>query len=270
MTALERARYYRALGLSVIPVPRADGRHDGKVPALAWKDYQTRLPTDDELVSWFSGPPMNLAIITGTVSGVVVIDADSPEALRYLVKWLPYTPWQTKTGKGWHLFYGHPGVSVPNRARIETRGGKQAIDVRGDGGYVIAPGSVHANGTPYRATGDWSIARAEIPRFWPGWLASPKRPPVAPTPLPRPTGDLVTRARAYLHAIPRPVIGEGSDEAVFRAACKLGRGFGLPETDTTSLLWEWCGHRPGWTYAWVASKVRSAMLHGHEAIGGRR
>ena len=44
------------------------------------------------------------------------------------------------------LFYGHPGVPVQNRARLETADGRLPIDVRGDGGYVIAPPSVHASG----------------------------------------------------------------------------------------------------------------------------
>ena len=66
-------------GLSVIPVPRpragvAPGRPgDGKVPVIAWREYQERLPTEDELREWFGGEPMNPAVVTGAVSGVVVI-----------------------------------------------------------------------------------------------------------------------------------------------------------------------------------------------------
>ena len=70
MTTLDHARRLLGLGLSVIPVPRADGgRFDGKVPAIAWREYQTRRPTDDELVAWFSADrPTNFAIVTGVIS----------------------------------------------------------------------------------------------------------------------------------------------------------------------------------------------------------
>lgn len=154
--------------LSVIPVPRPDGdKFDGKVPAIPWREYQVRRPTEGEIRAWFSGAPMNLAIVTGAVSGVVVVDADSPDALRWCVRLLPYTPWQTRTAKGWHLYYRHSGARVRNRARIETRDGRLAIDVRGDGGYVIGPGSVHDSGVLYEAAGDWSETRDRLPAFDP-------------------------------------------------------------------------------------------------------
>jgi hypothetical protein len=156
--------------LSVIPIPRPrpgvePGQPgDGKVPAIAWREYQRRLATIDELDRWFA-QPMNLAIVTGAVSGVVAIDADDRAAIHYCVHYhrLPYTPWQTATSRGYHLFYRHPGVAVANRARLKTRGGVLAIDVRGDGGYVIAPGSVHASGAVYAFAGDWS--REDVPLF---------------------------------------------------------------------------------------------------------
>ena len=177
------AQRFLALGLSVIPVPRprpgvpAGQPGDGKVPAIAWSEYQERRPTASEIDAWFGAAPMNLAVITGQVSGVVVVDADEPEALRWLVRRLPWTPWQTQTARGFHLWYRHPGVRVPNRARVDTGAGTLKIDVRGDGGYVIAPGSVHASGAAYLQAGDWSEPRARVPVFWPGWLARPSRPP---------------------------------------------------------------------------------------------
>lgn len=262
-----------ARGLSVIPVPRPKAGTptskpgDGKVPAIAWRDYQTRLPTERELRAWFGAEPMNVAIVTGAISGVVAIDADSDDALQWATAHLPYTPWQTQTARGFHLFYRHPGVEVRNRARVEARDGRLSIDVRGDGGYVIAPGSLHANGARYIFAGDWT--REDVPRFWPGWLQRPTRPaPLSPTP--RPTGDVIARARRYLAATPVPQIGQGSDTAVLSAACRLVRGFALTEPDATALLWEWVGGRPGWTHDWIAVKVAHAMRYGSEPIGALR
>lgn len=276
-TPLAIARRLLQLGLSVIPVPRPRAGvpvgqpGDGKVPAIPWREYQTRLPTEAEIEQWFRGEPMNLAVITGAVSRVVVIDADSPDALRWCVKRLPYTPWQTETSRGFHLWYRHPDVRVTNRARIETRDGRLDIDVRGDGGFVIAPGSIHATGVVYREAGDWSAPREQVPVFWPGWLERPQQRAIIPArSTPRPTGDLVTRARAYLAAVPRPEIGSGSDAATLCAACRLVRGFGLCASDTESLLWEWAGGRAGWTREWVARKVAHAERYGTEPIGALR
>jgi hypothetical protein len=275
LVTLERAQAFLARGLSVIPVPRPrpgvpmDQPGGGKVPAIAWKEFQTRLPTDAELVRWFSGDD-NIAIITGALSGVVVIDADSPPALKWCAARLSYTPWQTRTARGYQFFYHHPGVPVGNRAKIDTGDGKLDLDARGDGGFVIAPGSLHASGHVYKFAGDWTVDRSALPQFWPGWLQKPT--PIS-TPRrvgPRPTGDIIERARRYLKAIPVPVIGAGSDQAVLYAACRLVRGFELSSSDAESLLWEWCGGRPGWTSDWVAEKVENAAKYGDEAIGALR
>ena len=274
------ARELRARGLSVIPIPRAgggprpDGKvNDGKLPAygFCWGAYQSRHATDAELVAWFpDGVPMNVAIVTGAISGIVVVDLDADPARRWFCGRHPYTAWQTATGKGYHLFYRHPGVLVRNRARIATPDGQRlAIDVRADGGFVIAAGSEHANGSTYAQAGNWSEPREALPVFWPGWLARPAPPSAPPPRTPRPTGDVSTRARAYLAAIPLPEIGAGSDEATFSAACRLVRGFALSEADAAALLWEWCGNRDGWTYNWVVAKVASAGRHqSGEAVGG--
>lgn len=275
--ALQRAQRLLGLGLSVIPVPRPrsgapPGRPgDGKVPALAWREYQTRLPTNQELDAWFSVAPMNIAIITGAVSGVIVIDADAADALRWCTQRLPYTPWQTQTSRGFHLWYRHPGEPVANRARLETRHGRLAIDVRGDGGFVIAPGSLHASGDAYLEAGDWCVPLAEIPRFWPGWLQRAPRPTSSHRePVDRLMGELVERARRYLAAVPRPEIGHGSDNATLYAACRLVRGFSLSAVDAEALLWEWAGNRPGWTRDWIAAKVAHAERYGREPIGALR
>lgn len=273
-----------ARGLSVFPVPRPrpDAEPgtpgDGKVPALPWGAYQLRLPTVTELEAWawFGHHPKNIAVITGAISGVVVVDADGPGAFHWCHQHLPYTPWLTKTAKGYHLWYRHPGRRVANRARIATNDGKLPLDVRGDGGYVIAPGSLHASGATYDFAGDWSQPRETVPVFWPGWLERTARPAsesanaLAAAIHPRRPGhsaDALTRARMYLAAIPRPDIGAGSDQAVFYAACRLVRRFELAAADAVDLLWEWAGQRPGWDREWITRKVAHAERYGSEPRG---
>ena len=263
--SLTLARAFVLRRFSVIPIPRPSAEHDGKRPTILWREFQDRVATDDELVAWFT-TDQNLAIVTGRISGIVIVDVDHPAALTFVHQRLPWTPWQCRTGKGWHLYYRHPGVSVRNAARLDTGAGRLAIDIRADGGYCVAPGSIHASGVVYDFAGDWDADRACLPYFWPGWLARP-RPPQPPTPPSRPTGDLVDRARRYLAAIPVPVIGAGSDAATLNAACRLVRGFALSEADAIDLLWTWAGGRPGWSRDWIEEKVANAGKYGTEPIG---
>jgi hypothetical protein len=257
-------------GLSVIPVPAPQpgiplGRPgDGKVPAIAWRTYQTRYPTTLEIDAWFGSGPMNIAVVTGALSGVVVIDPDNMSALRWCVAHLPYTPWQTQTARSFHLWYRHPGGRVPNRACIKTKDGRLAIDQRGDGGYVIAAESRHRSGTIYLEAGDWTATRDRLPVFSPDWFAVPR--PVRPVSRPCFGGEPLARARAYLWAIPTPEIGAGSDTATFYPACRLVGRFGLSAVDAEALLSEWAGRRPGWTPEWITRKVANAQRYGREPV----
>jgi hypothetical protein len=52
----------------------------------------------------------------------------------------------TRTAKGEHRFFRHPGKPVRNAARIRTGEGRIALEVRADGGFGVAPGSVHETG----------------------------------------------------------------------------------------------------------------------------
>jgi hypothetical protein len=265
--ALDYALALERRGLSIIPVEPG-----GKLPLVEWKQFQTRRATPDELRQAFA-EERNIGVVTGSVSRIVIVDADSTEAEAWALRELPRTPWRVRTARGLHLYYQHPGIPVRNKARLTTKNGALALDVRGDGGFVVGPGSVHASGAAYRPEGDWSVPVADLPVFDVRLLAPPPRPEANLAhgqDFGRPTGDLVTRARAYLASIPPPIIGQGSDAATLYAACRLARGFELPEAEAASLLWDWCGNRPGWSREWVETKVRHAVQYGSEPVGGLR
>jgi hypothetical protein len=102
---------------------------------------------------WKKWPQANVAIVTGATSGIVVVDVDpyrgGDESLKILTELhgaLPNTL-QSSTGRGRHYFFGHPG------GRVRNRSGADGIDIRGDGGYVVAPPSVHQNGISYKWQG---------------------------------------------------------------------------------------------------------------------
>ena len=156
----DRALDLRARGFSVIPLIFGD-----KKPAVRWEWYQGHHASVETVAAWFRSP-RNIGIVTGAISGVVVVDVDSDEAGQWAETHLPHTPMRTKTAKGEHWFYRHPGVPVPNRAHV----GDMGLDVRGDGGYVVGPGSLHPSGVVYEAVGEWPGVDA-LPLFDVRWLA---------------------------------------------------------------------------------------------------
>lgn len=139
---------------------------------------------------WKRWPQANVAIATGSASGIVVIDVDLPAGSSSLNRLgdqgheLPETL-TVRTGSGGiHLYYGTPAAPLSNAAGrlpgIECE--LPGVDLRAAGGYVVAPPSLHVSGTRYRWVSDEVIlARA------PTWLrvsklGSPARLEVGPTP----------------------------------------------------------------------------------------
>ena len=116
---------------------------------VAWESYQKEPASEATIKHWIeSWPNANIGLVTGAISDCIVIDLDSDEA-RDKVKSLvgdydlQAVP-RTRTGKGWQLFFKHPEVSIPNRTGVLPN-----MDVRGDGGYVVVPPSIHPNGKEY-------------------------------------------------------------------------------------------------------------------------
>ena len=125
---------------------------------------------------WRRWPSANVAVRTGIQSGLVVIDIDPQHGgsgtMRSLIA--NHSPLErgpvVRTGAGgWHLLFAHPGEPVRNSAGTRLGAG---IDVRGDGGYVIAPPSRHASGNVYR----WNTPPEHLPRL-PNWLLGMLRTP---------------------------------------------------------------------------------------------
>jgi Bifunctional DNA primase/polymerase, N-terminal/Primase C terminal 1 (PriCT-1) len=149
-------------GMAVFPcVPR------GKTPATG----HGCLAATTDLVAidrwWTADPGYNVAIATGTASGVFVLDIDGDGAELALAKFeavnapLPATV-EVITGDGRHLWFRTPAdVEVRNSASKIARG----IDVRGDGGYILAPPSLHPSGRRYAWSVDSAKAIAEAPQW---------------------------------------------------------------------------------------------------------
>lgn len=217
---LDTALRYLGLGFSVIPVKARDKR-----PALAsWKEFQTRRATEDEVRSWFKNHDLNVALVTGAVSRIVAVDADDADAVAWMQAHHPSTM-RARTGKGAHFLFRHPGHEVRNGAKL----GGRALDVRGDGGYIVAPGSIHPTGALYREEGDWT---AEPPTFQSAWLGDRVLPLVVPQ------AALERRVQAYIDAIPGEAQG-GRDNQAYKVACKLVREFALTDETALGFLCSW-------------------------------
>jgi len=164
-TTLDHALYYQhVLGWSVIPLQRRDKR-----PALSsWKAYQDTPATDDEILSWWSlgGASLNLGVVTGAISGIVVLDVDGLEGEATLDRFgaLPRSLWQT-TGKGWQMLFQHPGFPVRNSQRRLEKMALPGIDFRGDGGYICACPSIHPNGKTYTWMESLTTELAPLPEW---------------------------------------------------------------------------------------------------------
>lgn len=177
MTPRDDALSYGRRGWAVLPCHspatsggctcgRTDCASPAKHPRLRRGLHEAT--TDPDLIAawWRRWPDANVALRTGAGSGLVVIDVDPARggdaslAALTAAHGHPDTLTVATGGGGRHLYFTHPGSAVRNSAGVLGAG----LDVRGDGGYVLAPPSRHVTGGTYR----WDSWQAPAPL--PAWL----------------------------------------------------------------------------------------------------
>lgn len=160
MNGLDYALQYQELGFSVL----ACRPHDKHPLEKTWKHRQGKRATADELREiWGREPAANVAIITGTISRLIVVDTDNAQAEAWASEYLPNPYLMARTKKGFHRYYRHPGARVGNTTRWR---GIDGLDIRGDGGYVVAPPSIHPSHLRY----EWVTELAPPAVLLPGWV----------------------------------------------------------------------------------------------------
>lgn len=144
-SVLEQANEYIDQGWSILPVKPSEKR-----PYMTnWLQYQHVKATKEMAENWFTSlTGAGVGMVTGRISGVVVLDVESycKIPIEELLRRYP-TQMVSRTGSGgYHLFYLYPN-DVPKIAnRVGIFGG---ADIRADGGFIVLPPTRHPNGRLY-------------------------------------------------------------------------------------------------------------------------
>lgn len=274
---LRAALQLQALGLSVLPW------RDKKHPTRKWTvGVVDPMDANDIRTWWLSRPEDNVAVITGcawglhrpTETDIVGIDLDTPEARAWAAENLEPTPWRTRTGRaggGEHWVYRQP--PLPEGYYIETNKnvlGVHGMDVRGQGGILAVPPSIHHSGTLY----EWISQPTHISElpYLDLKLFVPKQRKVheVEEDLPPASEEAMDRARQWLSLQGPAVQGSGGGSKTFAIAATLRRGFVLSHAQAMNLMLRWnetC--LPPWEHDDLARQVERGYTEGNEPLGER-
>ena len=252
---LAAALSYLARGWSVLPLRPRDKR-----PIRSWQEWQHARPSEPEVRAWFTAwPDANLGIVTGAISGLLVLDVDAKGGGEAALAGeearsgpTPPAPEVLTGGGGRHLYLRHPDFEVPNRVGI-----RPGLDLRGDGGYVVAPPSIHPSGQPYRWRDGRSPEDLRLPPL-PRWLIAPAER----------RGRSLREWRALVHA----GVTEGERNTTLASLCGhlLWHGVDAEVALELLLAWNRVRCRPPLPDDEVARVVASiSRLHAETADGGQ-
>jgi len=157
-TLMDKAEEYASKGMHIFPL-----RVKGKQPANS-HGYKEATTSKEVIKAYWKAAPYNIGLATGEVNNLVVVDVDDEQIwatfLATQAKELPIGP-KVKTGKGHHLYFSYPaGRSIRNKQKPGM-----GFDIRANGGYVVAPPSIHPNGSVY----EFTTTEEELPEL-PNWL----------------------------------------------------------------------------------------------------
>lgn len=131
-----KALSYAVGGYSIIPLGM------DKRPAVAsWLDFQKK-PADDSIIEgwWLKNQNANIGIITGSISGITVVDIDTHDKDNIVdYKNFPPTYTVTTPSGGTHLYYQY---DKDIKQTANTYPQFPHLDIRNDGGYVVGAGSI--------------------------------------------------------------------------------------------------------------------------------
>lgn len=198
MTRNELINQYIKWGWRIVPVLKGTKR-----PAIDWKKYQDpdlKIPKE-QYQEWFSDPETGVGVITGTCSGIMVVDEDTYKKEGKDIEL--QTPLIVRTGRGGKHYYFKHKDGITNSVNKET-----AVDIRGTGGFAVLPPTLHPDtNQPYEWLTPLPPRLDDLPAFDESLAQEFIRQKELGKPL---------NIKDYMH------IGEGSrDDSLLRAALSI-------------------------------------------------
>ncbi len=137
---LEAASAYIRMGWNIIPIQPNREPYYG----FGWKRYQHERITEDMFREWWEQyPDCGIAVITGKISGIVVLDIDAKHGRDINEFGIQPTAISRTQTKGWHVFFKHAGGYVKSTSgQIVGHG----VDIKGDGGLIVLAPTVGESG----------------------------------------------------------------------------------------------------------------------------
>jgi hypothetical protein len=211
----------------------------GKRPAIEWK----RLQDSRERIQWDG----NVGIVTGKISGCVVIDCDSDGAYGWAMRNGCRSNMVVRTARGFHIYFKYKPMG--NRVKV----GGRDLDIRGDGGYTVVPPSLHPSGIMY----SWEagpVLPSELPEF----------PMIEPLQQQRTlTRGQVRNVTAYLSKI-RSIQGQNGSAGLIRCCAVCRDGMLSPAQTMAELIaWNQTNAQPPWSVQELAHAVDRVFQKGN-------
>lgn len=154
---LKAALTYAERGWRVFPL-------DGKRPFKGMRGYLDGTVDAAQIREWWRRwPKANVGIACSSKHGPLVLDVDGPSGFKLLrMMKLPSTRTAISRKGKQHLYFDpmRNGTAIKRAIRLKHEGKKYKLDILGDGGYVVAPPSIHPDtGRPYK----WENGKQIIP-----------------------------------------------------------------------------------------------------------
>lgn len=152
---LELALSYLDKGFSIFPFLQGTSENQKNIFPISWMKYQIRPPTREQVINWWTtNPDFNIGIVTGRVSNLTVIDFDVKSGGLETLQTLKMPPtYIVKTGGGGYHYYYRYSLNSGNKTGILP-----GVDIRSEGGFVVAAGSTHYTGNKYEVVVDEEFA----------------------------------------------------------------------------------------------------------------
>lgn len=239
------------------PIPGTKGVHDATTDPATILAWAAEHPTANVgLAPALSGHAVLDVDCKNGTDGLASLNGIAPELCMKLELDLPAGRVVRTPSGGYHVYF-RTDIPLANSAGTLGKG----LDVRGAGGYVVAPGSV-IDGRAYELTS------AEGPHPAPTWLGRPKaeRVEVAePVDLDNPLA--LAQAGHLLANTVLPPMGDGSDHATYSLFCRL-RDLGIREETAVKMADE-ASNPFGHEVSWLAEKAANAYRYAQNDIGAR-